>query len=424
MQTDKNLQKQLEIAAWIYEEAFRSTGPLDRYLAGFFHRNRGRYGSKARRVISNAVFGMFRHKLLIEGWMKRLGSDSKVLPMLCALVCEGLIDEGAFSAAAGAETPGELFRALGAREPAAGSNTLSPSENLSERYSFPLWIVEIWEKLLGPEETAKLLDAMNRRAPLVVRANPLRTTRDALVELLRKSGHEASPTPLSPWGIRIEKRFNIPESGEFKEGLFEIQDEGSQMAVLALDPKPEEVVWDACAGGGGKTLFIAALMKNQGRVLASDVRAGKLEELRKRAKRAGLFNIFPADDKKILESQWIVPGVDRILIDAPCSGTGTFRRNPDGKWRLTDKIIVQFQENQLRILEHYSSYLKPGGVLVYATCSLQHEENETVVDIFLKGHPEFARAGGDLRLFPHRHGTDGFYVAKLIRSRQSDLKGE
>jgi len=235
------------------------------------------------------------------------------------------------------------------------------------------------------------------------------------MESLNRQGCEAAATSLSPWGVLAGKRFNVSEIPEFKKGFFEVQDEGSQMIVLAVDPQPGEVLWDACAGGGGKTLFAAALMKNSGRVLASDVRTGKLEELRKRAKRAGAFNIFAAGIKELEKKKIFAEGVDKLLIDAPCSGTGTLRRNPDQKWRLTKEIIVQFRENQLKILTDCAPHLKRGGTLVYATCSLQPEENENVVDHFLKQHSGFCRAAADRRFFPHRHGTDGVFVAKLLK---------
>jgi len=411
----KGLSAQLETAAGLYEKACRSSAPLDRVLSNFFHEQRRRFGSKERRLISDCVFGMFRHKLLIEDWIRELEPDGPFFRAASALACEGMINAEGFRNFIEPSCAERLYRALTAREPASVFGADQTAEKFSLKYSFPLWLVRNWMNRFGESETGELLGSLNERAPFVLRANPLKAGRREVMEILLRQGHEVSATELSPLGIRAGKRFNVFESPEFKEGFFEIQDEGSQMIVLEAGPRPGEIFWDACAGGGGKTLLAAALMKNSGRVIASDIRTGKLEELRERAKRAGAFNIVSGSVRELEKKKMLSAGVDRLLIDAPCSGTGTLRRNPDQKWRLTEEIIVQFRENQLKILEDYSPHLKRGGVLIYATCSLQAEENEEVIGSFLERHPDFGREGGDKRFFPHRDGTDGFFVAKLLK---------
>lgn len=429
----------LETAARLYSEAAQSNYPTDRFLGNVFHRYRKRFGSNDRKVISEAVYGIFRHKLLIEHWLGAGALRGTMDLALAALACEGLLDHEIFRSLWAGKDSVIVYDALRNGEVRSSPESVSAEDFLSIRYSFPLWLVKRWLVRFGREKGEELLRAMNERPPLTLRANPVRTTREDLVDRLRQRGHDAEPTSVSCWGLRVRERFNVFEIPEFKQGFFEVQDEGSQQVVLLLDPKPGEVIWDACAGGGGKTLFLAALMQNKGRVIATDIRNRKLADLMKRARRAGLFNIFPADLTRLKESSLIRRGVDKLIVDAPCSGTGTLRRNPDAKWKISEDKLAVFQRDQLAILESYQTYLKRGGWLIYATCSVEPEENEEVIRLFLDRHPAFKRLEADIQLLPHESGTveraaarrldtrpraggsgtDGFFIARLIKEGDS-----
>ncbi|HOW88333.1 MAG TPA: RsmB/NOP family class I SAM-dependent RNA methyltransferase, partial [Candidatus Omnitrophota bacterium] len=210
---------------------------------------------------------------------------------------------------------------------------------------------------------------------------------------------------------------------------FEVQDEGSQMICQKMDPKPGENIWDVCAGGGGKSLLLAAMMENKGRIVATDLRSFKLEELKKRAKRAGVFNIFPAELERLAELKVARKGFDKILVDAPCSGTGTLGRNPDAKWKLAPSWFEALPVEQLAILEKALPYLAKNGKLYYATCSVEAAENEKVVEKFLSAHPELRTIPcgekGDpfFKLWPPETGTDGFFLA-VFEKQISSNNGE
>ncbi|MEW5739150.1 MAG: RsmB/NOP family class I SAM-dependent RNA methyltransferase [Myxococcota bacterium] len=284
------------------------------------------------------------------------------------------------------------------------------------------------------DEADAFAAAMNTRAPLTVRANVLQVTREELAAQLAKEDVQATPTPLSPFGLTLETRVNVFSLQAFKAGLFEVQDEGSQLLGMLVDAPPRKVV-DACAGAGGKTLQLAAQMKNRGEIFALDVDERRLEELRQRARRAGVHNVrvqaIPPGAEAEATLAKLMGAAERVLVDAPCSGTGTFRRKPDGRYRLTEALLAEHVERQKTLLVRFSKLVKPGGRLVYGTCSLLTEENEGVVRDFLASHPDFevtpatpwlgealaARTTRDgmLRLYPHRHGTDGFFGAVLKR---------
>jgi 16S rRNA (cytosine967-C5)-methyltransferase len=300
------------------------------------------------------------------------------------------------------------------------------------RVSYPTWLYERLCASLGEEAAARLATAMNTRAPLCARANTVKTTREALAARLAEEGVTASPTALSPVGLIFETRVNAFGLPAFREGLFEVMDEGSQLVAEAVAPPPRGRVADACAGAGGKTLALAALLGNQGRVLALDANGKKLEELRRRARRAGLSNVVAREVQgATLPAEARLGGWDRVLVDVPCSGLGTLRRNPEARWRLSAKAVDGYPADQLALLVTYASLVAPGGRLVYATCSVLREENDAVIERFLGERPDFAvmplkevwgkeRAAklGDetfLRLLPHVHDTDGFFAAILRR---------
>ena len=265
---------------------------------------------------------------------------------------------------------------------------------------------------------------MNQRAPLTVRANLLKNSRDELIATLTAEGARVEATKLSPWGVTFTGRTNVFALRAFKAGLFEVQDEGSQLIALACEARPGQLVVDACAGAGGKALALASEMHNKGRLVACDRDGRRLDEMRPRARRAGVHNwearaVPESSDARV---QDLTASADVVLVDAPCSGLGALRRNPDARWRLDAAEVASFPPRQLQILERYSRLVKPGGRLVYATCSINRAENQEIRAAFLEKHsaeftsaPALAGFAGDVQLLPHQHGTDGFYIAAFTR---------
>jgi 16S rRNA (cytosine967-C5)-methyltransferase len=274
--------------------------------------------------------------------------------------------------------------------------------------------------------------SLDETAPLDLRVNVLKTKREAAQAALAAAGIEAVPTPYSPWGLRVQGRPALQKLPLFTGGEIEVQDEGSQLLALLTDAKRGEMVVDFCAGAGGKTLALGAAMRNTGRLYAFDVAGHRLEALKPRLARSGLSNVYPVQiaherDERIKR---LAGKIDRVLVDAPCSGLGTLRRNPDLKWRQSPKAVQELNAKQTAILAGAARLLKPGGRLVYATCSLLASENEAVCAAFVAAHPGFARLAvdvlltdlkvpgaaslvqdGNLRLWPHLHATDGFFAA-------------
>lgn len=413
------LERRLEIAAEIWSEISVASTPADRWLGTHFYQRSRRFGSQDRRFYSELIYSLFRNKTFLTAWAEKIFPGKEIWGLLVlAVVMESLASweeilecaqqlDGSLT-----KDDAEQIRKL---ELPVSKKGMSETAFFCMKYSFPEWLVTRWLQRYGSESCEQLFKICQERPPLVVRANTLKTTREQLMEKFLALGFKVKPTPVSPFGIIFDERVNIFDSQEFRDGLFEIQDEGSQQLGLKVDPKPGELVWDACAGGGGKTLILGALMQNKGRIVATDIRPKKLIELTKRAKRAGLFNVFPADLNRVSEIKHAKKGFDKILVDAPCSGTGTLRRNPDAKWKLSEEKIMYAQKDQKTILENVLPYLRPGGRLYYATCSLEPEENEQVMAGFLALHPEFKSvpAGdkdGYFRLLPHTNQTDGFFL--------------
>jgi 16S rRNA (cytosine967-C5)-methyltransferase len=280
----------------------------------------------------------------------------------------------------------------------------------------------------------ELARALNRPAPLDLRVNEFKAKREDVLARFAAEGLAAEPCRYSPQGIRLGTKPALSRHPLYLDGSIEVQDEGSQLLGYLLAPKRGEMVVDFCAGAGGKTLLLGALMRSTGRLYAFDVSDKRLAKLKPRVARSGLSNVHPAcisgeNDQRVKR---LAGKIDRVLVDAPCSGLGTLRRNPDLKWRQTPESVAELTRKQSDILASASRLLKPGGRLVYATCSILSEENEGVVDAFLQAHPDFQRlsakellakqgidvdCGEDMRLLPHRHGTDGFYAAVLERRK-------
>lgn len=298
---------------------------------------------------------------------------------------------------------------------------------ISVYHSHPSWIVKKWlAEFQEPGEVEELCRANNLDPPLTIRSNPLKTDPFDLQNSLKDEGYPSSTTAFSPFGLVVNKKENIFKTEAFRNGLFEVQDEGSQLITLLAGAKPGEFVIDACAGNGGKSLFLAGLMKNHGTIVAFETHASKLANLRRRAGRAGATNIQTAG---VDELQQYNGKADCVFIDAPCSGMGVFRRNPDSKWRLAADDIKELAAKQKEILMEYSRLVKPGGRLVYATCTISREENEDIVREFLienRGFSQVPVSGintdlfgkftirdGFFRSLPHIHNTDGFFAAVM-----------
>jgi 16S rRNA (cytosine967-C5)-methyltransferase len=296
-------------------------------------------------------------------------------------------------------------------------------------------LAEALEAQLG-EDFWPLVDSLQHTAGLDVRVNTVQAKRADVQAELEKHGIAVVPTPFSPWGLRMNAKPNLSKLTLFEKGVIEVQDEGSQLLALLLDAKRGEMVADFCAGAGGKTLALGAAMRNTGRLYAFDTSAHRLEAMKPRLARSGLSNIHPVaiaherDDRiKRLRGK-----MDRVLVDAPCTGLGTLRRNPDLKWRQSTEAVAELTVKQAAILASAARLLKPGGRLVYATCSMLPQENEEIAEAFSKAHPDFVVLpvteeltrlkvdhaqnlcnGNFLRLWPHRHGTDGFFAAVWVR---------
>ncbi|MBI2988504.1 MAG: 16S rRNA (cytosine(967)-C(5))-methyltransferase RsmB [Deltaproteobacteria bacterium] len=314
------------------------------------------------------------------------------------------------------------------RQPPAETDVVS---QLSNFWSHPDWLVKKWLDYFGRDETESLLQANNEEALLTLRANRLKGDRAALVELLRAGGFNADPAPWSPQGICLKQSSAADQLPGFEQGLFQIQGEASQLVGYILDPRPGERILDGCAAPGGKTAHIAELMQDRGEVVAADISARGLEKLKQNVRRLGLTSVRPF----LVDATRGLPGAlagpyDRILVDAPCSGLGTLRSHPEAKWRREERDIQRLSGLQKKIVNRISAYLRPGGILVYATCTLTREENEEVVEDFLDRQrgfvlesaasclPEEAGSLASGKYFlalPHKHNTDGFFAARMRR---------
>jgi 16S rRNA (cytosine967-C5)-methyltransferase len=429
----------LEIAA----EARAEWGFASEIIARAFRAHR-ELSSGARRLVSETVYGLIRMDRLLDAIVDEILGRAGVRDGLSPLARDEL-KLLAFEARAGvpaAALAGDAQRL--ARAPLdlewaaaseAGLGRRSGLDREAVRLSYPTWMIEMFVEDYGRDEGLAMADAMNRRAPLAVRVNTLRATREQAVAALAEEHVTARPTQLSPVGLVFETRVNAFGLSAFRDGLFEVMDEGSQLVAELVAPPPGGRVADACAGAGGKTLALGAALGGKGRLFALDTDGKKLEELRRRARRAGLTNLEArpvSDDPKDVARVARGP-FDRVLVDAPCSGLGTLRRNPEARWRLTRAKVEAFPARQLALLVTYAPLCAVGGRLIYATCTLGTLENDRVVERFLAERDDFvlvpakeiwgrerAERVGDgmtLRLFPHRHDTDGFFAAVFRRVR-------
>ena len=281
------------------------------------------------------------------------------------------------------------------------------------RESIPDWLDETGEAELGKRWDDEIKE-LNKQARVILRTNTLKTNRKELQRLLHEEEIGTEIVPSAPDALVLIERKNVFLSQAFKKGLFEVQDASSQLVAPFLDIKPGQKVVDTCAGAGGKTLHLASLMENKGQIIALDIHAHKLAELKKRAKRDGAHNIETRTIEGTKSIKKLKGKADRVLIDAPCSGIGVLKRNPDSKWKLNADFIDRIRKTQAEILDQYASMVKPGGKLVYATCSILPSENEKQVKAFLTNHKEFDMIK-DKKVSPAASGFDGFYMALLER---------
>jgi len=281
--------------------------------------------------------------------------------------------------------------------------------------SIPDWLDEMGVRELGEKTWSKELKALNEQAQVVLRTNTLKIDRESLQKFLEDEEIITKPVKNHPDALVLNERQNVFKSEAFKKGYFEVQDASSQLVAPYLQVKPGMRVVDTCAGAGGKTLHLAAQMENKGQLIAMDIYAGKLAQLKKRAKRAGVHNV----NMRVIEGTKTIKklknSADRVLIDAPCSGIGVLKRNPDSKWKLQEEFVENIKQTQAQILSSYSSMLKVNGLLVYATCSIMPSENEQQVEKFLAEHKNF-KLHHDLKVSPSESGFDGFYMALLERT--------
>lgn len=403
----------------------------DRAVEFTLRRKRHLY-SNERRVVTERVYELIRRERLVDHLLEQTRTDFFRLPSVHAdglrfAAIELLTNRPLSDVLRGSLPAPEDSHALQSLLGAYQAVQSAPKhETFALRTSLPEFLAEKIRSQFGDEAEA-LAAALNSRAPLAVRVNTLKTSLDELSTLLRKEGVQSHRTKFSPLGLILETRTNLYSLEAFKRGLFEIQDEGSQLVGILVDAPPTLIV-DACAGAGGKTLQLAAQMKNRGEIFALDVERDRMDELRKRARRAGVFDVrsrLIRDDSPEDELRDLLGKADRVLVDAPCSGSGTLRRKPDARARITPEALAMHVQRQKRLLHQFAALVKPRGQLIYATCSLLREENEDVVEDFLRARPDWrlfpasnrlpldVTNGEFLRVLPHRHNTDGFFAAVL-----------
>ena len=408
-------------AAKALAEALRFNGPADQVLSRHFREHR-ELGQRDRAFVAETAFAVLRRMRSLEAACG--GSRHPRDLVLAALVrLQGV------SVRSLEDATSERERELLGRAKGFAPESAPPAV----RAELPDWL---WNRLaeeFGAEEALALARGMLDPAPMDVRVNTLKATRTEALARLRADGLACEPTPYSPFGIRLATKPQISRYPLYAEGVVEVQDEGSQLLAFLVGPRRGEMVVDFCAGAGGKTLALGAMMKNAGRLYAWEVSPKRLAGLEPRLARSGLSNVHPVaiTSENDARARRLAGKIDRVLVDAPCSGFGTLRRNPDLKWRFGGKDVAELAAKQARILAAASRLVKPGGRLVFATCSVLRDECETVAESFLAAHPDFAAVscaeilaaqrialdtGPDLRLFTHRHHTDGFFAAVFERT--------
>ena len=428
----------LQAAIELLTEIEKSARPADSAASAYF-RERRYIGSGDRRAVAEIVWRVLRRKARIDWWLERLDHPERGYArarVLADMAFEGIAPEP------------DLFKGHHSAYPPepAERRVIDMLLELKSQFhrdmpphvrgEYPEWLTPRLSALYG-DRLGDEMGAMRDEAALDLRVNSLKATREQAIGALAKDKLriQATPTPLSPLGLRLKRRVPLVQVQAWRDGLVEVQDEGSQLVALLTDARPGMAVVDYCAGAGGKTLCLAAAMENKGRLVACDVAEWRVDKAGDRLRRAGVHNVT----KRVIEGEadkWIkrsAASFDRVLVDAPCTGTGTWRRNPDAKWQLGETDLLELVERQKAILASAARLTRPGGRLIYATCSLMAEENEDQVAAFLAAHPEYTVVpvpelwaaiigtpcpvpGPYLRLSPLVHGTDGFFGAVLEKA--------
>lgn len=417
----------LDACAELLQQVLTFEHPADAVVSRYF-RNHRSLGPRERATLAETAYTVLRRKLLFEQ-LARSGNG----PRERRLAILGFAGPRDFLKSA--LTPQE-------RAWVDDCDAVSEADLLEpQRHNLPQWLAEPLKAQLGADFWP-LAESLQQQAPLDLRVNLLKAKREEVRKELAQAGIEAVATPYSPWGLRVQGKPALNRLDAFTRGAVEVQDEGSQLLALLLDARRGEMVVDFCAGAGGKTLAIGAQMRNTGRLYAFDVSGHRLDALKPRLARSGLSNVHPAAlaherDERVKR---LAGKIDRVLVDAPCSGLGTLRRNPDLKWRQSPQAVQELCAKQAAILASAARLVKSGGRLVYATCSVLPGENEAIAEAFGAAHADFTPlAAGDLlaqlkvegavglcsggedgqrclRLWPHRHQTDGFFAAVWQRS--------
>ena len=410
--------------------------PADDVAADYF-RHRRYIGAKDRAQISSHTYTVLRHRASLDWWIARcgvaIGPRNRMLSYLALIErwqrekMMTSFDGGRFRPPLLCQAEERLVRRL------AGHSLYHPEMPRVAANEIPEWLEPYLESVFG-KGLEREMAALNATAPTDLRVNLLRADREIARRALAAESVCTEPTPLSPIGLRLHERVPLGNLAVFREGIVEVQDESSQIAALLADAKPGMRVVDFCAGAGGKTLALAAGMANRGKLVACEVSSWRLERSARRLRRAGVNNV----ERRTLSGErdkWVkrhAGSFDRVFVDVPCLGPGTWRRNPDAKWRMRPEDLSELIERQQQILRSAARLVRPGGRLIYATCSVLREEDEMQAEAFLAAEPDFSAypvaraweetiggaspAGEDyLRLTPARHGTDGFFVAIFER---------
>ena len=391
--------------------------PADKVLSAFFREHK-KLGAHDRAFIAEAVFGVLRRYRYLSVVVP--AANPRTLIVAWLIKVRGM---------SGAVLENFARPELIAHIRAAKTNDLP----LGVAAELPDWVIEKLQATMSDAEILALGRALQQQAPLDLRVNTHKASREAVLERLLSEGYKATPTPHSPWGIRLADNPALNRHPLFVEGSVEVQDDGSQLLALLVGARRGEMVCDFCAGAGGKTLAIGAMMANSGRLYAFDVADKRLVKLKPRLARSGLSNVMPQllSSENDTRVKRLAGKLDRVLVDAPCSGFGTLRRNPDLKFRQSPESVAELTQKQAAILRSAARLLKPGGRLVYATCSLLPEENEQLVEAFLaeggftllpvrellaQAHMNLPESQNYLKLSPARDGTDGFFAAVMIKN--------
>lgn len=385
----------------LQETFFQDKKYADKVIERLLKANR-KWGSLDRQTVSEIFYNIIRWKKRLEYYMGEGVKPNNVYKLILTYLLWSKSHYKKFEEFDGVKVADVLTKL---------KKGYIPTKAIE--HSIPDWLAETLEKELGPAWEREML-SLNEQAPTVLRANRLKTTPKELVEDLKDEGVNAFTLPNYPDAVQLEEKKNVFLTTAFKDGLFEVQDASSQKIGELLQVKEGMRVVDACAGAGGKTLHLAAMMKNKGQIIALDIYQWKLAELKRRAKRAGAHNIEARmiDDSKVVKR--LHNSADRLLIDAPCSGLGVLKRNPDSKWKIDQDFIDRIKKEQEQILQDYSKIIKKGGLMIYATCSILPSENNLQVENFLTNNPDYSLVK-DETIMPSA-GYDGFYMALIKRN--------